>query len=323
MNLSEGIEQYVAHRRTEGIMFKTGEESFREFSGRVGNVEMQALSTLDIARYLACFEEFPAAWQNRFCLLERFLNYWIVRGQILPLPMPPRKARSLTRFLPYVFNRSELRCLIASASSCQSRWNSAIDPKTLRTLVIVAYATGARTGELRALTRRDLKLKTKKLQLHVPRCERKRTIPIGSELCDVLDSFSQWRFGTKTADKSLFVTKEGEPLSANHLSVTFARLCRTAGVQRRDGFITNPRFQDLRNTFAVHHVAAWIKAGSDLNRMLPALAGYMGIDNLLSPERYLRMTPERFLGPLKLLSPKKRRVHWRDDPAVMTFLAKL
>jgi integrase/recombinase XerD len=323
MNLSQGIEQYVAHRRTEGIMFNTGEESFRKFFEVVGDVEMQTLSTLDVTRYLAYFEEFPDAWQNRFCLLERFLNYWIVRGEILPLPMPPRKAKSLTSFLPYVFNRSELRCIIASTSSCQSRWNSALDHKTLRTLVIVAYATGARTSELRALMRSDLKLKTKKVQLSIPRSEHKRTIPIGSELGEILKSFSQWRFGAKSADESLFVTREGEPLSANHLSVTFARLCQTAGVQRRDGFVTNPRFQDLRNTFAVHHVAAWIEAGSDLNRMLPALAGYMGIDNLLSPERYLRMTPERFRGPLTLLSPKKRRVPWRDDPAVMTFLAKL
>ena len=323
MNLSEGIEQYVAHRRSEGITFKTGQESLRKFFEMVGNVEMRTLSTLDVARHLARFEEFPDAWQNRFCLLERFLNYWIVRGEVLPLPMPPRKAKSLTKFLPYVFNRSELRCIIASTSSCQSRWNSALDPKTLRTLVIVAYATGARTSELRVLTRRDLKLKTKKVQLSIPRSEHKRTIPIGSELCDVLESFSQWRFATKTANESLFVTKEGESLSANHLSVTFARLCQTAGVQRRDGFVTNPRFQDLRNTFAIHHVAAWIKAGSDLNRMLPALAGYMGIDDLLSPERYLRMTPERFCGPLALLSPKKRRVHWRDDPPVMAFLAGL
>lgn len=109
MNLSEGIEQYVAHRRTEGITFKTGEESFLKFFEMVGNVEMQTLSTVDVTHYLAHFEQFPDAWQNRFCLLERFLNYWIVRGEILPLPMPPRRVRSLTKFLPYVFNVSVRR----------------------------------------------------------------------------------------------------------------------------------------------------------------------------------------------------------------------
>lgn len=323
MNLSEGIEKYVAHRKTEGLVFKTGEQSFREFFERVGDIQMRALSTLDLARYLAYFDEFPGAWQIRFCLLERFLEYWIVRGEIQPLPMPPRKAKPLTRFLPYVFTRSELRAILASATSSQSRWNCAIDHRTLQTLVIVAYATGASPGEVRALKHIDLQLRKRLLKLCNPRWRETRSIPIGSELCDILASFSQWRFGTKTADDHLFVTKEGKPLSATHISHAFARLCQNAGVRRRDGFTDNPRFQDLRNTFAVHRVAAWVEAGSDLNRMLPALAGYMGMDDLLSSERYLRMTPERFRGPLTLLSPKKRRVHRRDDPAVMTFLAKL
>ncbi|HEY5213306.1 MAG TPA: tyrosine-type recombinase/integrase [Acidobacteriaceae bacterium] len=323
MNLSEGIEKYVAHKKNEGLVFRTGQQSFREFLERVGDIQMRALSTLDLARYLAYFDKFPGAWQIRFCLLERFLDYWIVRGEISPLPMPPRKAKSLTRFLPYVFTRSELRTILASAPSSQSRWNCAIDYRTLQTLVIVAYATGASPGEVRALKHKDLQLRKRILQLCNPRLRETRTIPVGSELCDILTSFSQWRFGAKKADDHLFVTKEGKSLSATHVSHAFARLCQSAGVRRRDGFTDNPRFQDLRNTFAVHRVAAWVEAGSDLNRLLPALAGYMGMADLVSSESYLKMTPERFCGTLTLLSPKKRRVHWKDDPAVMTFLAKL
>jgi integrase/recombinase XerD len=323
MNLSEGIEKYVAQKKTEGLVFKTGEQSFRDFVERVGDIQMRALSTLDIARYLAYFDEFPGAWQIRFCLLERFLEYWIGRGEIPPLPMPPRKAKPLTKFLPYVFTRSELRTILASATSSQSRWNCAIDHRTLQMLVIVSYATGASPGEVRALKRKDLQIRKRVLQLCNPRLRETRSIPIGSELCDILASYLQWRFAAETTEDHLFVTKEGKSLSATHISHAFARLCQSAGVGRRDGFTDNPRFQDLRNTFAVHRVAAWVEAGSDLNRMLPALAGYMGMANLVSSERYLRMTPERFRVPLTLLSPKKRRVHWRDDPAVMTLLAKL
>jgi integrase/recombinase XerD len=252
MNLFEGIEKYVARRKTEGLVFKTGEQSFHEFSERVGNIEMQSSSTLDLARYLACFDEFPGAWQIRFCLLKRFLEYWIVRGEIRPLLMPPRKAKSLTKFIPYVFTRSELRTILASVTSSQSWWNCAIDHRTLKTLVIVAYATGASPGEVRAIKREDLHLRKRLLRLCNLRWRETRSIPIGSELCDILSSFSQWRFGAKRAEDHLFVTKEGQPLSGTHISRAFARLCQNAGVRRRDGFTDNPRFQDLRNAFTVH-----------------------------------------------------------------------
>jgi integrase/recombinase XerD len=323
MNLSEGIERYIAQRKIEGFVFKTGEQSYRELVKRVGDIQMRALSTLDLARYLAYFDDFPEAWQIRFCLLERFIEYWIVRGEIAPLQMPPRRTKTPIRFLPYVFSRSELSAIFTTATSSQSRWSCAVDHRTLRTLAVIAYGTGASPGEVRRLERKDMRLRSKSLRVRNPRSKEIRIIPIGDTLCDVLATFSKWRFRVKGKDDRLFLTKDGSPISATHISHAFARLCKNAGVVRTDGLSVNPRFQDLRNTFAVHCVAAWVESGSDLNKMLPALAGYMGMGDLLATQRYLRRTPERFLGPLALLSPKKCKIHWRDNPAVMATLANL
>jgi len=74
----------------------------------------------------------------------------------------------------------------------------------------------------------------------------------------------------------------------------------------------------------VHRLTSWFKQCADMNRLLPALAAYIGRVGLGSTERYLSMTPERFRKQLLKLSPqcrKKRR--WRDDPALMKFLAEL
>jgi len=60
-----------------------------------------------------------------------------------------------------------------------------------------------------------------------------------------------------------------------------------------------------------------------MNRMLPALAAYMGQVGLGSAERYLSLTPERFRRELAKLSPQRRKKRWRNDPALMKFLAKL
>jgi len=80
---------------------------------------------------------------------------------------------------------------------------------------------------------------------------------------------------------------------------------------------------DLRPSFAVHRIASWIKSGADLNRMLPALAAYMGLVGLTTTERYMALTPERFRKELVKLSPQRNRRHWRDDPQLMEFLAAL
>jgi integrase/recombinase XerD len=57
--------------------------------------------------------------------------------------------------------------------------------------------------------------------------------------------------------------------------------------------------------------------------MLPALAAYMGQMGLGATERYLFMTPERFRKALNKLSPAHSRHKWRNDPALMKFLASL
>lgn len=76
-----------------------------------------------------------------------------------------------------------------------------------------------------------------------------------------------------------------------------------AGVRRRAGNPALPRMFDLRFAFAVHRIAFRIKNNADLNRLLPALATYLGLRALGTIERYMSMTPERHRRELEVLSP--------------------
>jgi len=120
-----------------------------------------------------------------------------------------------------------------------------------------------------------------------------------------------------------FVGKDGKAINENSLRVAFRKLRRLAGIQRYDGAIYQPRMHDLRATFAVHRLTSWLRQSADLNRLIPALSAYMGQCGLGSTERYLTLTPERFRKQLATLSPERRKRHWRDDPALMKFLAQL
>jgi integrase/recombinase XerD len=84
-----------------------------------------------------------------------------------------------------------------------------------------------------------------------------------------------------------------------------------------------PRLDDLRFTFAVHRITSWIKNGADLNQMLPSLAAYVGQIGLGATERYLSLTPEKSRKDLEKLSPTRLGRHWRENKALMDFLATL
>ena len=127
----------------------------------------------------------------------------------------------------------------------------------------------------------------------------------------------------KTANGPVFLTKARQLIIAGTVEQRFERLRQIAGIVRHDGAVYQPRMRDLRSTFAVHRITSWIKEGADLNRMLPALAAYMGNVSLASTEKYLSLTPERFRKELQKLSPQRGNGHWRDNPALIKFLTAL
>ena len=49
-----------------------------------------------------------------------------------------------------------------------------------------------------------------------------------------------------------------------------------------------PRPYDLRHTFAVQRLSSWYRQGADLHARLPWLSAYMGHDDILGTETYLK-----------------------------------
>jgi integrase len=166
-------------------------------------------------------------------------------------------------------------------------------------------------------------LKSGLLTIHGGRFNRVRRIPIGPDLHKIMQRYAELTARKKFEGPTFFVTRDGRAVNVVTLSKSFQRLRRTAGTSRRNGARYQPRLHDLRHTFAVHRLTAWFNQGADLNRMLPALAAYMGQVGLGSTERYLSMTPERFRKQLVKLSPQRRKRRWRDNAALMKFLAEL
>jgi len=58
---------------------------------------------------------------------------------------------------------------------------------------------------------------------------------------------------------------------------------------------------DLRHTFAVHCLEAWVRKDKDLQQKLLLLSGDLGHATMKSTELYLRLVPGRFVKSLATL----------------------
>jgi len=178
-------------------------------------------------------------------------------------------------------------------------------------------------GEMIALRYEDVDLKNGFATIRARNYRRSRKLPLGEDLLEVMRKYDRFRSRRGLESEHFFTTHKGSALARGTVIHTFKRLREAAGVARRDATPQQPRITDLRFTFAVHRITSWIRNGANLNRMLPALAVYMGQVGLGATEKYLLMTPEHFRKQLNMLSPKHGKKRWRDDKELMQFLSTL
>jgi len=323
MKLSIAIDQYVARKRRDGYAFRNEESRLARFCKSSGDLDISALSSDHVVAYLDGSPVATVTWRQKYFLLLRFFEFLHRCNEIPLVLMPPLKSAVRQTFVPYIYTRQEICRLLAATSSCQQATNCMIHAETFRTLLLMLYATGARLGEAVKLGTKDVNFKTGILNIESAGLKGGRVIPLNQQLLEQLQRYVAWRTQEGICGEHLFTNECGSPIPVSTIRHNFVRLCRVSEVNRRCGPPGRPRLHDMRQTFAVHRITSWIRDGADLNRMLPALAAYMGQVGLGSTERYLLLAPERFRKHLVKLGSPRCAGNWRDDERLMSFLAGL
>jgi integrase/recombinase XerD len=94
-----------------------------------------------------------------------------------------------------------------------------------------------------------------------------------------------------TESEILFLRLDGSPLTVQCGSEAIRRLLRALGLKPSTGR-SGARPYELRHAFAVHRLTNWAKEGVDVHAKLPLLSAYLGHQNVLGTEAYLKATPE-------------------------------
>lgn len=299
MRVAQCVEIYIQKKRACGYSYVSIAKVIRRFARFTGRLDISLVSGEHLRRFLSRSQISNNTWRSYAWHLRNFFIYWRGCGLIDNMPTVEMKPEIDSKFVPYVYTRSEIRRLL-DASNISQRGKCTINSETLKTLILFLYGTGIKIGDALALSDKDISFTVGTIVIRNSTVHT-RTIPIGRDVGKLLkrylNSNDRKRFG---CGKTLFLTVKGRPIDYNRICQTFIRLRRVAAVRRSDSSY-QPRIHDLRHSFAVHSIAKWTEAGFDLDRVLPILATYLGNCDMHGVERYLELSPCNYQGTLNRL----------------------
>jgi integrase len=294
VKLQQLIEQYITFRQTLGERFRTNAAYLRAFTRSVGEQsDVTDVRVEQVNAFLAGTGPITSGWFVRHNALLGFYRYAQSRGYVDDTPLPAVLPVRPGPFVPYIFSQQQLRRLVDAAAAHRER-RGCLESDTLRTVVLLLYGTGLRTGEAIRLDRQDVDLDNSLLTVRQSKFYKSRLVPFGPQLKAVLAGYSgrgPAAVGTADEPAPFLTTRSLRRLNLHTLRACFRRVCDKAGIRRSDGASYQPRLHDLRHTFAVDRLTSWYRQGADVQKLLPLLSVYLGHAHLAATTVYLSMTP--------------------------------
>jgi hypothetical protein len=85
MKLSEAAANYVAHKQSMGMRFRTEARTLKSFCRAMGEVNLQQVNPNRVHAYLAGTRPITTFWERKHRILEGFYRFVIARGQVLSI----------------------------------------------------------------------------------------------------------------------------------------------------------------------------------------------------------------------------------------------
>src|SRR5712691_832233 len=217
-----------------------------------------------------------------------------------PTVTPPPLDRLLVREAvrqrrqPYMYTVDEVQCLLAAARAYPSP-QAPLRPLTLATIVMLAYCTGLRLGELVRLTLGDLDLTAATLTIRDTKFFKTRQLPLRPSVLEELRTYLHARAQSHAPAELTAAFFWNEHKGRGYQLVTLghllAEVIRRAALKPAAGRV-GPRFHDLRHTFVGHRMLTLYRAGIKPQERLPYLATYLGHKDIYSTLVYLTITQD-------------------------------
>jgi integrase/recombinase XerD len=295
LKTSTVVPEYISYKKALGLVFRVDAYRLDAFLRHVGDLELDSIQPDQVQTFLeGRWKHVSPVWFQKFTVLSGFFKYASSRGylnrSLLPKVLPKKPRRILSAFL---YTTEQIRSLLRVPDAAYHP-NNHIEPRTMRTMLVLLCGTGLRPGEALRLTRSDVDLEEALLTVRQTKSFKSRLVPFGSEVQRALANYDSRRpVGHALAPDAPFLcTRHQKPLKLDAVDGLFEWLRAEAGVLRIDGSPYQPRLYDFRHTFAVTRLVTWYRDGKDVQRLLPHLATYLGHVHIDDTGYYLTITNE-------------------------------
>jgi integrase/recombinase XerD len=293
--LARDATQFLAFKRAMGMGYRRAEfvlasfvrfvrEQYGDFPVSLEQVVTRWATRIEGRKAVTVANEFGVVRQ--LCLFRRRSD---PRAFVPDHAVAPVKE---SVFVPHIFSREEVLALLDAATRHEGRnmWGA-----MLRSLTLVLYCTGMRLGEATRLRLDDVDLYRGVLTVQRSK-GRSRLLAIRDDLVAELRQYLRRRedilvaSGASTSP-ALFVRRDGSALTVRAASDAFRGLLRDLELKPPHGRC-GARPYEFRHAFAVHRLTAWAVEGVDVHAKLPWLSAYLGHQNVIGTEVYLKATPQ-------------------------------
>ena len=290
--LRELMDSYLATRRALGFKLAAPDKALDDFV-----TWMEEAGEPTIRRDLA------TAWASRFSrgtVLE-YLNYvrqfaehvaWFDPATEVPIldgcPYGAHRPR------PLIFTSAQIETLLAAAG----RLSPQVRAASWQTLLGLLTVTGMRISEARNLDDDDITLDESGdgsgwARVTDTKFGKSRLVPLHATTMTAIHRYQRLRDQTFPNPKTtaVFVARRGTRIARSTAGNTFREIREAVGLA---GGPTEPaaRLHDFRHTFATTTLIGHIRAGGDVDAMMPVLSAFLGHVGPEATYWYLSNTPE-------------------------------
>jgi site-specific recombinase XerD len=234
----------------------------------------------------------PRSYNHLLGVLRRFFDWAVLQRWINHTPVVERSKRETGKRLPYLFDLTTARRLLAVASGLPDTPKGPQRALVYETVFALLYGLGLRVGEVARLTVGDVDFTRNILCIRETKFSKNRWVPFGPNMANRLRRYCDQRYGvTVAAEMPLFSFTQSRHIHPCTISQTFHKLLPQLELRLPPG-VAPPRVHDLRHSFAVGTLLRWYREGVDPNRRLIHLATFLGHVDPNSTAVYLTITDE-------------------------------
>jgi len=294
--LAQPIADFLQYKQALNKKYQTETLALRLFDRYLfeqGVTGWQAVTSSVIDAFMASRSRHrPRSYNHLLGVLRRFFDWAVLQRWINQNPVVERSKRETGKRLPYLFDLTTARRLLAVASGLPDTPKGPQRALVYETVFALLYGLGLRVGEVARLTVGDVDFTRNILCIRETKFSKNRWVPFGPNMANRLRQYCDQRYGvTVEAQMPLFSFTQGRHIHPCTISQTFHKLLPQLELRLPPG-VAPPRVHDLRHSFAVGTLLRWYREGVDPNRRLIHLATFLGHVDPNSTAVYLTITDE-------------------------------